>query len=160
MIFTVIAKSIGGYNGLKKRYDTCRSKMLKKLLEFLHKGYQFENGAYIPLQTITQYDISFMHGIHGVFISGDAEIGSKCIIYHHVTIGSNRIKGSKSFGSPKIGDNCLIGVGAKIVGGITIGNNCRIGAGCVITTNIPENSIVVSPKPVVISKNKLDNDLI
>ena len=66
------------------------------------------------------------HGLYGVFISKDAEIGENCTIFHQVTIGSNRIEGSKHYGAPKIGNNVYIGAGAKIIGGITIGDNVNI----------------------------------
>lgn len=57
------------------------------------------------------------HGFYGIFISQRAKIGYGCTIYQHVTIGSNDL------GAPTIGNNCLIGAGAKIIGNVSIGNN-------------------------------------
>lgn len=92
------------------------------------------------------------HGLNGVFISKDAEIGENCTIFHQVTIGSNRIEGSKHYGAPKIGNNVYIGAGAKIIGGIIIGDNVNIGANCVVFTDIPSNSTVVMNAPRIIQK--------
>lgn len=80
---------------------------------------------------------------------------------HQVTIGSNTLKGSKSCGAPKIGNNVFIGAGAKIIGGIEVGDNVRIGANCVVVTNIPANSTVVLEKArIIIHKQKISNDFI
>ncbi len=88
------------------------------------------------------------HGIRGIFISHNAEIGKNVTIFHQVTIGEG------NGGAPKIGDNCLIGAGAKIIGGITVGNNVKIGANCVVVENIPDNCTVVMDKPRVILKQE------
>ena len=90
----------------------------------------------------------FPHGIYGIIISGEAEIGENCTIFHQVTIGTN------GKGVPKIGDNVTIGAGAKVLGPIHIGNNVSIGANVVITENIPDNCIVVCDKPQIIQKTE------
>lgn len=100
----------------------------------------------------------FPHGPTGIFISKGAKIGKNCIIFQHVTIGSNTILTSKTKGAPEIGDNVFIGAGAAIIGGIKIGNNCRIGANCIVVQDVPENSVVVMEKPRIIQKEEnLDN---
>lgn len=99
----------------------------------------------------------FPHGLCGVFISNSANIGNGVIIYHHVTIGSNTVEGSKGYGAPTIEDGVLIGAGAKIIGNITIGRNSRIGAGCVVTKDIPANAVVVMPQPRIIQKDNRTN---
>ena len=97
------------------------------------------------------------HGFYGIFISGGARIGKNAVIFQHVTIGSNTVSGSKHSGSPTIGDNCYIGVGAKIIGSVKIGNNCRIGANAVVTIDVPDDSLVVMDKPRIIHKENMDN---
>lgn len=52
--------------------------------------------------------------------------------------------------SPVIGDNVVIGAGAKIIGGAYIGN----GAGCVVTIDVPENATVVMSKPRILIDGK------
>jgi serine O-acetyltransferase len=97
------------------------------------------------------------HGVYGIFISDGARIGKDCVIFHQVTIGSNTLAESKGAGAPVIGDNCLIGAGAKIIGGVKVGNNCRIGANCVVYRDIPNNSVAVLSETRVIQKKALDN---
>lgn len=94
------------------------------------------------------------HGFAGVFISKDAKIGKRCTIFQQVTIGSNEEKQSKGFGAPRIGNNVLIGAGAKIIGNVKIGDNVKIGAGCVVCKDIPDNSTVVMPHPRIIVKEE------
>ena len=67
------------------------------------------------------------HGLNGIIVHMKSEIGSNCTIYQQVTIGSS------GGGTPKIGNNVIIGAGAKILGGVVVGNNVKIGANAVIT---------------------------
>ncbi|MBR3898279.1 MAG: serine O-acetyltransferase [Bacilli bacterium] len=80
------------------------------------------------------------HGI-GVVIGETSLIGDNVIIYHGVTLGGT----GKEFGKrhPNIGNNVLIGAGAKILGNINIGDNVKVGAGAVILNDVPANSTVV-----------------
>src|SRR5690606_7264569 len=96
-------------------------------------------------------------GFNGVFISASAKVGSGCVIFHQVTIGSNTLPGSKGFGAPTIGDNCYIGAGAKIIGNVKVGDNVRIGANCVVFRDVPHNAVVVAQEPKVIIKENLNN---
>lgn len=84
------------------------------------------------------------HGLNGIIVSHNAVIGKNCRIYHQVTIGEG--KG----GAPTIGDNVIIGAGAKIVGNITVGDGARIGAGCIVAQDIPAGATVVMEKPRII----------
>lgn len=95
----------------------------------------------------------FPHGLLGVFISNGAMIGRDCTIYQQVTIGSNSLESSRGFGSPRVGDGCTIGAGAKIIGGIQIGDDCRIGANCVVASNVPPSSTVVSAPVRIIQRS-------
>ena len=90
--------------------------------------------------------LSLPHGLHGVYISRDARIGSGCRIYQNVTIGE--VEGR----APQIGRNCLIGAGAVVVGGIRIGDGVKIGAGAVVHTDVPAGSTVVAPPPRIIRR--------
>lgn len=80
------------------------------------------------------------HGM-GIVIGETAEIGDDCLIYHGVTLGGT----GKDVGKrhPTIGDNVLIGTGAKVLGPIKVGSNSRIAANSVVLTEIPENSTAV-----------------
>lgn len=90
---------------------------------------------------------TFPHGLYGIIVSHNAVIGKNCTILHQVTIGD--VHG----GAPVIGDNCMIGAGAKLIGGIKIGNNVKIGAGCVVADDVPDNSTVVMQKARIIKKS-------
>ena len=87
------------------------------------------------------------HGLNGIIVSKDAIIGERCQLYHQVTIGGG------NGGSPVIGDDVLIGAGAKIIGAVHIGNHVKIGAGCIVAIDVPDYATVVMDKPRVIINN-------
>ncbi len=80
------------------------------------------------------------HG-NGVVIGETAEIGDDVLMYHQVTLGGTTLEKVKRH--PTIGNNVIIGMGAKILGCITIGDNSRIGANAVVNKDIPPNCTVV-----------------
>ena len=80
-------------------------------------------------------------------------MGRNCIIFQHVTIGSNNLIQSPSLGAPIIGDNCYIGAGAKIIGKITLGNNVRVGANAIVVRDVPDNSIVTLGEQHVVTRD-------
>lgn len=159
MIFQTIVKRFGGYYGLKTRFQGSKSKFMKEIYKFLSRGFQHETNSYLPFETKLAGPINFVHGVYGIFISGGSTIGLNCMIFQQVTIGSNMLIDSKGFGSPIIGDNCLIEAGAKIIGNVKIGNNCRIGANAVVMVDMPDNSVCVASKPIIIQKENLNNRL-
>ncbi|MGA2215176.1 MAG: serine O-acetyltransferase [Bryobacteraceae bacterium] len=80
------------------------------------------------------------HGM-GVVIGETTEIGDDVLLYQGVTLGgTGKEKGKRH---PTIGDNVVIGTGAKILGNITIGSHTKIGAGSVVVRSVPDNSTVV-----------------
>lgn len=82
----------------------------------------------------------FPHGIKSIFVAADAEIGKNVIIYQQVTIG---VKNYRDDRAPKIGDNVIIGAGAKIIGNVCVGSNVTIGANAVVTKDVPDGCTVV-----------------
>ena len=79
------------------------------------------------------------HGM-GIVIGETAEIGNNVSIYHQVTLGgTGKDKGKRH---PTVGDNVLIGAGARILGPVMIGNNSRVAAGSIILKDIPPDSTV------------------
>jgi len=147
----------GGFWNFREIMVKTRSTLLKKIFIFIYFCYMKKNGSVIQPGAKFASKPIFPHGPMGIFISKGAIIGENCVIFHHVTIGSNTIPTSKTKGAPIIGNNVFIGAGAVIIGGITIGNNCRIGANCIVTQDIPDNSVVVMEKPRIIQKENLDN---
>jgi serine O-acetyltransferase len=90
------------------------------------------------------------HGM-GVVIGETAEIGDDVLLYQGVTLGgTGKEKGKRH---PTIGNNVVIGTGAKILGNITIGDHTKIGAGSVVIRSVPDHSTVVGvPGRVVRSR--------
>lgn len=80
------------------------------------------------------------HGM-GVVIGETAIIGDNVLIYHGVTLGGVTTNSGKRH--PTIGNNVVIGCGAKILGNIIIGNNSKIGANSVVLKDVLENTTVV-----------------
>lgn len=157
MIFTILTNKLGGYYNLRQRFKKTNSKFLKKIYSIINTGFQHETNSYLPFNNSIEGPINFLHGTYGIFISGGAVIGKNCTIYQQVTIGSNMLIDSNGLGSPKIGDNCLIGAGAKIIGNVNIGNNCRIGANTVVTKDLPDNCVIVLSTPKIYQKENLNN---
>jgi len=159
MIFTFLTNKFGGYYSLRQKYKKSNSKIFKKIYLFINKWFQHETNSYLPYNNLIKGPINFIHGTYGVFFSGDAIIGKNCTIYQQVTIGSNMLIDSKKLGSPIIGNNCLIGAGAKIIGNVKIGNNCRIGANAVVSNDLPDNSVIVLSSPKIYYKENLTNKI-
>ena len=80
------------------------------------------------------------HGM-GVVIGETAEIGENVLLYHGVTLGgTGKDKGKRH---PTLGDNVIIGAGAKVLGPIYIGSNSKIGANSVVLKDVPEGATAV-----------------
>ncbi len=88
------------------------------------------------------------HGLKGIIISPHARIGSECTIFQQVTIGIKDYCHERDE-VPIIGNNVMIGAGAKILGKIKIGNNVTIGANAVITKDIMDNKTVVGNNRII-----------
>lgn len=97
------------------------------------------------------------HG-SGVVIGETAEIGDEVSIYQGVTLGGTSTKKTKRH--PTLGNNVVVGAGAKLIGAITIGDNVKIGAGSVVVTSVPSNATVVGvPGRVVAIRSPSDDTL-
>ena len=96
------------------------------------------------------------HGT-GIVIGETAEIGDDCLLYQGVTLGgTGKDKGKRH---PTLGNNVMVGSGAKVLGPFKVGDNARIAANSVVLREVPENATVVGvPGRVVkISGEKLDH---
>jgi serine O-acetyltransferase len=92
------------------------------------------------------------HGM-GVVIGETAEIGDNVTMYHGVTLGG--VTWDKVKRHPTIGDNVVIGSGAKVLGPFTVGANSKIGSNSVVVKEVPPNSTVVGiPGRVVMGTEK------
>lgn len=95
---------------------------------------------------------------HGcaVVIGETAIIGDNCTIYQGATLGGTGKHVGKRH--PTIGNNVMIGAGAKVLGPITIGDNSKIAAGAVVLKDIPENSTAVGVPARVVRGKNVDNE--
>src|SRR5216684_2109466 len=80
------------------------------------------------------------HGL-GVVIGETAEVGENVTILQGVTLGGTSLRREKRHTT--LGDNVVVGAGAKIIGAFKIGDGSRIGAGSVVVREVPPNSVVV-----------------
>ncbi|MBL1210622.1 serine O-acetyltransferase [Geminocystis sp. GBBB08] len=80
------------------------------------------------------------HGM-GVVIGETAIIGHYCLIYQGVTLGGTGKQSGKRH--PTLGENVVVGAGAKVLGNILIGHDVRIGAGSVVLKDVPPDCTVV-----------------
>ena len=94
----------------------------------IHPGAQIGKGVFID------------HGM-GVVIGETAIVGDYSLIYQGVTLGGTGKESGKRH--PTLGENVVVGGGAKVLGNIQIGNNVRIGAGSVVLHDVPSNCTVV-----------------
>jgi serine O-acetyltransferase len=91
------------------------------------------------------------HGM-GVVIGETTEIGDDCLLYQGVTLGGTGNEKGKRH--PTLGNNVVVGTGAKVLGSIRIGNHVKIGAGSVVVHPVPDDCTVVGiPGRVVRSRS-------
>ena len=81
------------------------------------------------------------HGM-GVVIGATAVVGDDVMIYHDVTLGARTNEPGKRH--PTIGNNVVIGSGARVLGDINIGEGVRINANLVVTKSVPARTMVDS----------------
>jgi serine O-acetyltransferase len=113
----------------------------------------------IPYSAKIDGGISFPHA-KCIIIHEKCIVGKNVTILSGVTIGGNIFKKKGGRTSPTIGENVLIGTGAKILGPVTIGKNSMIGANAVVVKDIPEDSVAVGvPAKVVKTIDKSFIDL-
>jgi serine O-acetyltransferase len=96
------------------------------------------------------------HGM-GVVIGETTEIGDDVLLYQGVTLGGTGNEQGKRH--PTIGNNVVVGTGAKVLGSIRIGNNVKIGAGSVVVRSVPDDSTVVGIPGRVVKLRKRDGSL-
>jgi len=106
----------------------------------IHPGAKIGKGLFID------------HG-SGVVIGETAEIGDNCTLYQGVTLGGT----GKDVGKrhPTLGDNVMVGSGAKVLGPFTVGNNSKIAANAVVLEAVPENSTAVGIPARVVKRGSV-----
>lgn len=94
------------------------------------------------------------HGM-GVVIGETTEIGDNCTIYQNVTLGGTTTEKGKRH--PTLGDNVMVGAGAKVLGSFKVGDNAKIGAGAVVLSEVPDGATVVGVPAKIV---KIDGEKI
>jgi len=89
------------------------------------------------------------HGM-GVVIGETAEIGDDCTLYHGVTLGGTSWEKGKRH--PTLGNDVVVGAGAKVLGPITLGNGARVGSNAVVVKDVPEGMTVVGIPGRIVEK--------
>ena len=118
----------------------CWMVQLKFLGRFLSHLGRFLTGIEIHPGARLGPGLFIDHGM-GVVIGETAEVGEDVTIYQGVTLGGTSLEKVKRH--PTIGNNVVIGSGAKVLGPFTVGDNSRIGSGSVVVKEVPSNSVVV-----------------
>lgn len=90
------------------------------------------------------------HGC-GIVIGETAEIGDDVTLYQGVTLGGTGKENGKRH--PTLGNNVVVGAGAKVLGSFTVGDNVKIGAGSVVLKPVPDNCTVVGIPGKVVKKD-------
>jgi serine O-acetyltransferase len=150
-------------------YPGFHARQLHRLAHFLH-----QRRLRVPARVISHLSRTFTgieihpgadigdgffidHGM-GVVIGETSQIGDNCHLYQGVTLGGTSTKRSKRH--PTLGDNVVVGAGAKLIGAIDVGNNVRIGAGSVVVANVPDNATVVGVPGHVVAYHDPGDDTI
>ena len=129
---------------LKKHYFLARGisqRGVRKTGIEIHPGARIGSGFFID------------HG-SGVIIGETTIIGDNVTLYQGVTLGGTGKEQGKRH--PTLGNNIMIGAGAKVLGSCTIGDNCKIGAGSVVLGDVPEGCTVVGVPGRIVKRANQD----
>ena len=129
--YALVFHRIGHFFYKHKLYFLAR--MISQIARFL-TGIEIHPGAKIGRRLFID------HGM-GIVIGETTTIGNDCTIYHNSTLGGTGKDKDKRH--PDLGNNVIVGSGAKVLGPIKIGSNVKIGANSVVLENMPDNVTVV-----------------
>ena len=110
----------------------------------LKRGIEIHPGAVIGKRLVID------HGI-GIVIGETSIIGNDCLMYQGVTLGGTGKESGKRH--PTIGNNVMIGAGAKVLGNIYIGDDVKIGANAIVVDSIYNSGTIVSCKGKIINEH-------
>lgn len=118
-------------------FYNCKMYLVARIINYIGRmltGVDIHPGAKIGKRL-------FIDHAQGVVIGETAVIGDDVVMFHGTTLGG--IGSKKGKRHPTIGNNVLIGCGAKVLGNITIGDNAKVGANAVVLCDVPSNSTIV-----------------
>jgi serine O-acetyltransferase len=126
---------------VRKLYTIAR--LISQIARFItgveiHPGAKIGRGLFID------------HG-SGVVIGETAEIGNNCLIYQGVTLGGTGKERGKRH--PTLGNNVMVGAGARVLGPFRVGDNVKIAANAVVLASIPDNCTAVGVPAKIVKRN-------
>ena len=128
---------------------------LKWLARFISMLARWITGVEIHPGAVIGRRFFIDHGM-GVVIGETAEIGDDCTLYHGVTLGGTTWKKGKRH--PTLGNNVVIGAGAKILGPIILGDDVRVGSNSVVVKSVDNAQTVVGVPARVLKDSKTQTD--
>lgn len=120
------------------------------IARFISQYAKFRTGIEIHPGATIGKGIFIDHGM-GVVIGETTEIGDYCTLYQGVTLGgTGKEKGKRH---PTLGNNVMVGAGAKILGPVRVGDNAKVGANALVLFEVPSNSTAVGVPAHVVRIN-------
>jgi serine O-acetyltransferase len=110
-------------------------------------------GIEIPSSAVIGRRLRVAHQ-HGIIVHPETVMGDDCMIRQGVSIGISRVgrgAGARRV-APILGDRVEVGAGAAVIGAVTVGDDVTIGPNAVVMTDVPDNSMVISPIPRTIPR--------
>lgn len=131
------------------------NRRLKWLARFISTLARFFTGIEIHPAARIGRRFFIDHGM-GVVIGETAEVGDNCTLYHAVTLGGTSWEKGKRH--PTLGNDVVVGAGAKVLGPITIGAGSRIGSNAVVVKDVPPRSTVVGVPAHVVRRQRTEDE--
>ncbi|MCI6653367.1 MAG: serine O-acetyltransferase [Ruminococcus sp.] len=130
---------------------------MKFIARFISQRSRHKTGIEIHPGATIGKGLFIDHGM-GVVIGETTEIGDNCTLYQGVTLGGTGKDTGKRH--PTLGNNVLVGCGARVLGPFKVGDNARIAAGAVVLNEIPPDSTAVGVPAQVVKMNGEKIDLL
>lgn len=148
-----------GYKAVRKyrRAHWFQTHNMKFIARWLSQRARHKTGVEIHPGATIGKGLVIDHGM-GVVIGETTVIGENCLIYQNVTLGGTGKDTGKRH--PTLGDNVLVGSGAKVLGPFKVGDNARIAAGAVVLSEVPPNSTAVGVPARIVKVNGIRSDML
>ena len=148
-----------GFRALRsyRKANWCFRHNLKFLARWISQRSRHKTGIEIHPGATIGKGLFIDHGM-GVVIGETTVIGDNCTIYQNVTLGGTGKDHGKRH--PTLGNNVLVGSGAKVLGPFKVGDNARIAAGAVVLNEVPANSTAVGVPARIVRVNGVKTELL
>lgn len=133
-----------------RKANWCYRHNLKFLARYISQRSRHKTGIEIHPGAKIGKGLFIDHGM-GVVIGETTEIGDYCTLYQNVTLGGTGKEHGKRH--PTLGNNVLVGAGAKVLGPFRVGDNARVAAGAVVLNAVPDNATAVGVPARIVRVN-------